>query len=80
MNDTLFSGSPQDSLVDLVLALGLPAEKLVMGVPAHGILYKLVNSSQTTPGSPAMAWNYNEAIISHSKVTLTERASCDETC
>lgn len=39
-----------------------------MGSPAHGILYKLVNSSQTIPGSPAIAWNYNEAIISHSKV------------
>uniref|UniRef100_T1KVX2 Chitinase n=1 Tax=Tetranychus urticae TaxID=32264 RepID=T1KVX2_TETUR len=57
-----------DSLVDLVLALGLPAEKLIMGAPAHGILYKLVNTSQTIPGSPAIAWNINEAIISHSKI------------
>lgn len=58
----------QDSLVDLVLALGLPPEKVVMGIPAHGILYKLINNSQTIPGSPAIAWKYNEAIISHSKV------------
>ena len=60
----------QDSLVDLVIALGLPHEQAVVGVPAHGILYKLSNTSQTTPGSPALAWNYNDAIISHAKVLL----------
>lgn len=57
-----------DSLVDLVSALGLPSDQLNLGVPAHGILYKLANVSQTTPGSPAIPWNYNDAIISHSKI------------
>lgn len=60
----------QDSLVDLAIALGLPHEQVIVGVPAHGILYKLSNMSQTTPGSPAIPWNYNEAIISHSKVSV----------
>jgi len=64
-----------DSLVDLVLALGLPHDQVTIGVPAHGILYKLANVSQTTPGSPAIPWNYNDAIISHSKICSVRDAS-----
>lgn len=55
----------------MALALGLPHDHLTVGVPAHGILYKLANTSQTTPGSPAIPWNYNDAIISHTKVCLS---------
>lgn len=56
-------------MIDLVIALGLPQDQLVVGVPAHGTLYKLSNTSLTVPGSPAIPWNYEEAIISHSKVS-----------
>ena len=53
------------------MALGLPQEQLVVGVPAHGTLYRLLNVSLTEPGSPASAWNNEEVIISHSKVRRT---------
>lgn len=68
----------QDSIVDLALALGLPHDQLTIGVPAHGILYKLANVSQTTPGSPAIPWNYNDAIISHTKVRLSLQLEDEE--
>lgn len=59
-------------MIDLLLALGLPQDYLNIGVPAHGVLYKLANISQTEPGSPAVPWSNNEAIISHSKVKYRE--------
>lgn len=70
----------QDSIVDLALALGLPHDQLTIGVPAHGILYKLANVSQTTPGSPAIPWNYNDAIISHTKVRACNSVATDSWC
>ncbi|CAM1322489.1 Uncharacterised protein g8129 [Pycnogonum litorale] len=42
-----------DSLVDLLLTLGAPSDKVVVGSPMHGTTYKLHNASMTTPGSPS---------------------------
>lgn len=59
--------------MDLALALGLPSHQLVVGVPTFGTLYRLANSSQTTPGSASISWSANKqpiTTISHSKVRL----------
>ncbi|CAG2103675.1 unnamed protein product [Medioppia subpectinata] len=64
-----------DSVIDLVLALGLPQDQLIIGVPSHGTLFKLSNTSQTDPGSPASAWNNEEVIISHSKICAVRDSS-----
>ncbi|KAG1705466.1 Chitotriosidase-1 [Nymphon striatum] len=41
-----------DTLVDFMLTLGVPSNKLVVGVPTHGYTYTLLNSSAVEPGSP----------------------------
>lgn len=66
--------------MDLSFALGLPAKKLVVGIPTFGTLYRLANSSQTSPGSASVSWSANRqpiTTISHAKVgeTLTIRSA-----
>ena len=58
----------KDSLVDFVLASGLPHAKLTIGIPAYGVLYRMDNTSHHTPGSKAIPFSGNETMISHSKV------------
>ncbi|OTF77275.1 mite allergen-like protein (Chitinase-like), partial [Euroglyphus maynei] len=60
-----------DAIVDLALALGLPSNQLVIGVPTFGTLYRMANQSHTTPGSKAIGWISNNqpiTTISHSKI------------
>ncbi|KAH7637503.1 mite allergen-like protein [Dermatophagoides farinae] len=60
-----------DAIVDLALALGMPSNQLVIGVPTFGTLYRMANQSQTTPGSKAIGWITNNqpiTTISHSKI------------
>ena len=64
----------KDAIMDLAMALGLPSQKLVVGVPTFGTLYRLVNATQTIPGSPSVSWSENNqpiTTISHSKVCST---------
>lgn len=42
----------QDSLVDLLLTLGAPSHKLVIGAPTNGYTYTLKNESMVKSGSP----------------------------
>ena len=61
--------------MDLAFALGLPSSQLVVGVPTFGTLYRLANTSQTTPGSASISWSANKqpiTTISHSKVMQTQ--------
>ncbi|XP_022237357.1 uncharacterized protein LOC106478118 [Limulus polyphemus] len=44
-----------DSLVDLMLSLGVQREKLIVGIPAHGISYKMIGSTELSRSSPN-AW------------------------
>ncbi|XP_076330735.1 uncharacterized protein LOC143236346 [Tachypleus tridentatus] len=37
-----------DSLADLMLSLGVPREKLVIGIPAHAVVYKVNASSESS--------------------------------
>ncbi|XP_022125156.2 uncharacterized protein LOC111000114 isoform X2 [Pieris rapae] len=43
-----------DSVVDLVIGLGVPASKLVVSLPATARQFTLQNQTLSTPGSPAM--------------------------
>ncbi len=57
--------------MDLSFALGLPSQKLVVGIPTFGTLYRLANTSQTSPGSASISWSANRqpiTTISHAKV------------
>ena len=61
----------QDAIMDLAFALGLPSHQLVVGIHTFGTLYRLANTSQTTPGSASISWSANRqpiTTISHSKV------------
>ncbi|XP_063825134.1 uncharacterized protein LOC135074696 [Ostrinia nubilalis] len=42
-----------DSVVDLVVGLGVPASKVVISLPATARQFTLVNETLSTPGSPA---------------------------
>ncbi|CAK1596443.1 unnamed protein product [Parnassius mnemosyne] len=42
-----------DSVVDLVIGLGVPATKIVISLPATARQFTLVNETLSTPGSPA---------------------------
>ncbi|XP_076334674.1 uncharacterized protein LOC143238393 [Tachypleus tridentatus] len=44
-----------DSLVDLMLSLGVQREKLIAGIPAHGVSYKMIDSTELSRPS-ANAW------------------------
>lgn len=44
----------QDSVVDLVVGLGVPASKVVISLPATAQQFTLVNETLSTPGSPAV--------------------------
>ena len=44
----------QDALLDVLLSLGVPAEKLVMTVPSYGYMYQLQQAHITSPGSSAL--------------------------
>ncbi|KAJ0177390.1 hypothetical protein K1T71_007399 [Dendrolimus kikuchii] len=41
-----------DSVVDLVVGLGVPASKIVISLPATGRQFTLLNETLSTPGSP----------------------------
>lgn len=61
----------KDSIVDLLLALKVPANKLIVGVPTFGILYQLKNAQKNTPGSAILSENLTDAIISRAKVSYS---------
>lgn len=42
----------QDSVVDLVIGLGVPASKIVISLPATARQFTLANETFSTPGSP----------------------------
>ncbi|KAH9640678.1 hypothetical protein HF086_007249, partial [Spodoptera exigua] len=41
-----------DSVVDLVIGLGVPSSKIVISLPATALQFTLVNETLSTPGSP----------------------------
>ncbi|XP_038211690.1 uncharacterized protein LOC119832152 [Zerene cesonia] len=43
-----------DSVVDLVIGLGIPASKIVISLPATARQFKLQNETLSTPGSPTL--------------------------
>ncbi|XP_031765202.2 uncharacterized protein LOC113513838 [Galleria mellonella] len=43
-----------DSVVDLVVGLGVPASKVVISLPATGRKFTLLNETLSTPGSPTV--------------------------
>ncbi|KAM3959181.1 uncharacterized protein ACR2FA_006716 [Aphomia sociella] len=43
-----------DSVVDLVVGLGVPASKVVISLPATGRRFTLLNETLSTPGSPTV--------------------------
>lgn len=44
----------QDSVVDLVIGLGVPSSKIVISLPATARQFTLVNETLSTPGSPTV--------------------------
>ncbi|XP_060803080.1 uncharacterized protein LOC106140978 [Amyelois transitella] len=43
-----------DSVVDLVVGLGVPASKVVISLPATALKFSLLNETLSTPGSPTV--------------------------
>lgn len=49
------SVNPQDSLLDLVMGLGAPHDKLIISIPATATQFTLTEAEKNTPRSPVSA-------------------------
>lgn len=41
-----------DSILDLIISLGVPTERVIAAVPSFAVEFRLANATQNTPGSP----------------------------
>lgn len=54
-----------DSLVDIATSLGVPADKIILRIPAFGKYFELEDESMNTPGSPV---NGKQEYLTHQQV------------
>jgi hypothetical protein len=61
------SADPQDSLLDLMMSLGAPHNKLIISIPATAVRFTLKNPQQNTPRSPVTD---GKEMITQTEVTM----------
>ena len=60
----------QDSLIDIATSLGVPADKIILRIPAFGKYFELEDELMNTPGSPV---NGKQEYLTHQQVGIELR-------